>query len=152
MTASQAHISPSTPMGARRLDDGVTLRVWAPHADHVYLAQGGGAAETNPDRELLKDPNAGHWTGFFADLGPATAIASTSRALTGRRSSGAPAQENSILPVRRSATASSPIRSHIRGTTAASAPQHSAIWWCISCMLGASTHVTAPAPIGVLAG
>jgi 1,4-alpha-glucan branching enzyme len=55
-------------MGARLLNDGVTLRVWAPHADHVYLAQGGGPAETNPDRELLKDPNAGHWTGFFADL------------------------------------------------------------------------------------
>ncbi len=50
------------------MDDGVTLRVWAPHADHVYLARRGGAAQTNSDQEPLKDPDTGHWTGFFADL------------------------------------------------------------------------------------
>ncbi len=33
-------MSAPTPMGARLVDDGVTLRVWAPHADHVYLARG----------------------------------------------------------------------------------------------------------------
>ena len=41
MSASQAHITPSTPMGANLIADGATFRVWAPRALHVYVALGG---------------------------------------------------------------------------------------------------------------
>jgi 1,4-alpha-glucan branching enzyme len=41
MPASQLHISDSTPMGVTLMEDGATFRVWAPGADHVYVARGG---------------------------------------------------------------------------------------------------------------
>ena len=43
MAASQAHITPSTPMGANLIADGATFRVWAPGALHVHLELGGSA-------------------------------------------------------------------------------------------------------------
>lgn len=66
MPASQQHIDASTPMGANLVGNGATFRVWAPAADHAYVALGGAAGHqpTQVD-ELVKDPATGHWTGFF---------------------------------------------------------------------------------------
>ena len=66
MPASQQHIDASTPMGANLVGNGATFRVWAPAADHVYVALGGAAGyrPTQVD-ELVKDSATGHWTGFF---------------------------------------------------------------------------------------
>ena len=53
-------------MGASLVGGGATFRVWAPGAEYVYLALGGGAGYLpRPDDELVKDPVSGHWTGFF---------------------------------------------------------------------------------------
>jgi hypothetical protein len=44
-------------MGANLTGDGATLRVWAPGAQHVYLAlNGAGGYEPKPEDELVKDP------------------------------------------------------------------------------------------------
>jgi 1,4-alpha-glucan branching enzyme len=69
MPASQQHIDASTPMGANLVGNGATFRVWAPAADHVYVALGGAAGyqPTQVD-ELVKDPVTGHWTGFFSGV------------------------------------------------------------------------------------
>lgn len=69
VTASQANIDADTPMGATLVAGGTAFRVWAPHAIHVYVVGDGGALPPAADRELLKDPATGHWTGFFADIG-----------------------------------------------------------------------------------
>lgn len=69
MPASQDHITTSTPMGAKLIPDGVTFRVWAPGALHVYVALDGVADyQPKPDDELVKDPATGHWTGFFPNV------------------------------------------------------------------------------------
>src|SRR5512135_2018609 len=66
MTASQEHIDASTPMGATLIAGGATFRVWAPGAEHVYVALGGiHAYRPKPSDELVKDPATGQWTGFF---------------------------------------------------------------------------------------
>jgi len=66
MPASQKYIGNSTPMGANLIADGTTFRVWAPGAEHVYVAVGGVADyQPKPSGELIKDPATGHWTGFF---------------------------------------------------------------------------------------
>ena len=66
MAASQDHIHASTPMGANLIGNGATFRVWAPAADHVYVALGGAAGyQPTQQDELVKDPATGHWTGFF---------------------------------------------------------------------------------------
>ncbi|MDQ0767953.1 1,4-alpha-glucan branching enzyme [Pseudarthrobacter defluvii] len=66
MAASQEHISESTPMGARLVDGGATFRVWAPRAEHVYVALDGADGYTpRPEDELVKNAGTGHWTGFF---------------------------------------------------------------------------------------
>src|SRR5262249_31924228 len=69
--ASQNHISPATPMGATPTDDGTTFRVWAPHAQAVYVVQGGSAAYAPADADLLVEGSVypGHWTGFFEGVG-----------------------------------------------------------------------------------
>jgi 1,4-alpha-glucan branching enzyme len=73
MRASQLHISPSTPMGANLVDGGVTFRVWAPGATHVYVALNGDDGYRPRDEdELVKDPASGHWTGFFPGAGDGT--------------------------------------------------------------------------------
>jgi 1,4-alpha-glucan branching enzyme len=65
MPASQAHITASTPMGANLVGDGATFRVWAPGAQHVYLALDSAEGyQPRPGDELVKDPASGHWTGF----------------------------------------------------------------------------------------
>jgi 1,4-alpha-glucan branching enzyme len=69
VSASQDHISADTPMGATLVGGGTAFRVWAPHAVHLYLARDGEPAGPGPDRELVKDPATGHWTGFFDDIG-----------------------------------------------------------------------------------
>ena len=49
MPASLDHITPNTPMGANLIADGATFRVWAPHADAVYiLGDFNGRAGTTP--------------------------------------------------------------------------------------------------------
>jgi 1,4-alpha-glucan branching enzyme len=69
MAASQEHITASTPMGANRVANGATFRVWAPAAEHVYVALGGAANyQQQPDDELVKDAATGHWTGFFPQV------------------------------------------------------------------------------------
>jgi 1,4-alpha-glucan branching enzyme len=55
-------------MGASLFAGGTTFRVWAPHAAHLYVIRPGDAAPPGSDRELVKDPATGHWTGFFADI------------------------------------------------------------------------------------
>ena len=65
MAASQDHITTSTPMGATLTDGGVTFRVWAPGALHVYVSFDGGGQVPSPADELVKDQATGHWTGFF---------------------------------------------------------------------------------------
>ena len=66
MAASQEYITDSTPMGANLRGAGATFRVWAPGADHVYLALDAAAGYLpRPEDELVKDPASGHWMGFF---------------------------------------------------------------------------------------
>jgi 1,4-alpha-glucan branching enzyme len=66
MGSSQEHISHATPMGANLIADGATFRVWAPNAEHVYVAIGGtDGYRPKPADELLKNPATGHWTGYF---------------------------------------------------------------------------------------
>src|SRR5687768_6185712 len=73
MGASQEHISEATPMGARLLVDGATFRVWAPRADHVYVAMGGADHYTpRPQDELVRNARTGHWTGFFPAVSDGT--------------------------------------------------------------------------------
>lgn len=73
MAASQEHISDATPMGARLVADGATFRVWAPGAEHVYVAIGG-ADDYIPraQDELVKNAGTGHWTGFLTDVADGT--------------------------------------------------------------------------------
>lgn len=73
MAASQEHISGATPVGGWLVADGATFRVWAPGADHVYMALGGADsyAPRNQD-ELVKDMGTGHWTGFFPAVSDGT--------------------------------------------------------------------------------
>jgi 1,4-alpha-glucan branching enzyme len=53
-------------MGANLAADGATFRVWAPRAEHVYVAlDGADGYRPKPSGELVKDPASGHWTGFF---------------------------------------------------------------------------------------
>jgi 1,4-alpha-glucan branching enzyme len=69
MPASQAHLTAATPMGANLVADGATFRVWAPGAEHVYVALDGAAGyQPKPEDELDKDPASGHWTGFFPNV------------------------------------------------------------------------------------
>src|SRR5712691_10936104 len=69
MPASQAFITDLTPMGASLVGAGATFRVWAPGAQHVYLALNGAAGYLRrPDDELVKDPVSGHWMGFFPQV------------------------------------------------------------------------------------
>jgi len=73
MAASQAQIGDSTPMGANLIADGATFRVWAPGAEHVYVALHGAANyQPKPADELVKDPATGHWTGFFPGVADGT--------------------------------------------------------------------------------
>ena len=73
MSASQQHISGSTPMGANLVADGASFRVWAPSAAHVYVAIGGATNyQPQPADELVKDPITGHWTGFFPGVADGT--------------------------------------------------------------------------------
>lgn len=66
MSASQQHISNSTPMGANLIADGATFRVWAPNAEHLYVALNGAANyQPRPGDELEKNLATGHWTGFI---------------------------------------------------------------------------------------
>jgi 1,4-alpha-glucan branching enzyme len=70
MPASQNHIGPSTPMGASLIANGAAFRVWAPGADHVYVAFNAGPGyQPDPQTELVKDPATGQWTGFFPGIG-----------------------------------------------------------------------------------
>jgi 1,4-alpha-glucan branching enzyme len=70
MPASQEHITTSTPMGANLIAGGVTFRVWAPGADHVYVSFHADANyQPDPATELVKNPATGHWTGFFSGIG-----------------------------------------------------------------------------------
>jgi 1,4-alpha-glucan branching enzyme len=66
MVATQEHITAATPHGATVVDGGVTIRFWAPAAEHVYVAfDGKGTYLPDPADELLRNPGTGDWTGFF---------------------------------------------------------------------------------------
>jgi len=66
MASAQDHITAATPMGADLIGGGVTMRFWAPAAEHVYVAfDGVDGYRPDPADELVKDPETGHWTGFF---------------------------------------------------------------------------------------
>src|SRR5436305_9912328 len=69
MPASQNHIGPGTAVAARAVEGGTTFRLWAPHAEHVYVVVNGGPAPAQPDNELVKDAATGHWTGFLPGVG-----------------------------------------------------------------------------------
>jgi 1,4-alpha-glucan branching enzyme len=56
-------------MGANLIAGGATFRVWAPRAQHVYVALDGAPAPPNADQELVEDESSGHWTGFFEGVG-----------------------------------------------------------------------------------
>ena len=64
MPASLDHITPNTPMGANLIADGATFRVWAPHADAVYILGDFNDRAQNDASLLTKDEN-GHWRGFI---------------------------------------------------------------------------------------
>nr|BFE71144.1 hypothetical protein GCM10020092_044450 [Actinoplanes digitatis] len=71
MPAAQDHINPATPMGADLIGGGVTIRFWAPAAERVHVVFGGvDGYRPSPADELVKDPDTGHWTGFFPGIGP----------------------------------------------------------------------------------
>lgn len=55
-------------MGANLIADGATFRVWAPHAQHVYLAIGAGNDPPGDENELVLNAATGHWTGFFPGI------------------------------------------------------------------------------------
>jgi 1,4-alpha-glucan branching enzyme len=70
MPASQEHIQPNTPMGARLADGGATFRVWAPGARAVYVVLHDfnvtlPTGWRKNDGDLLVRDAAGYWTGFF---------------------------------------------------------------------------------------
>jgi 1,4-alpha-glucan branching enzyme len=73
MAASQEHVSDATPMGGRLMANGATFRVWAPGAEHIYVALGG-ADDYMPraQDELVEDARTGHWTGFFPGVADGT--------------------------------------------------------------------------------
>jgi 1,4-alpha-glucan branching enzyme len=68
--ASQDHVTPDIPPGARLVPGGATFKVWAPTAEAVYLvwhrpgAPKLGARRPGEDCRLVRD-SGGHWTGFF---------------------------------------------------------------------------------------
>ncbi len=66
MPASQAFVTAQTPMGATVIDQGTVFRVWAPRAERVFVALGDTSNyQPQPADELVKDPAAQTWAGFF---------------------------------------------------------------------------------------
>lgn len=69
MTASQANITATTPLGATLVAGGATFRTWAPAATAVYIAMThpagtpASAFSKDPDSLLVRD-GAGFWSGF----------------------------------------------------------------------------------------
>ncbi len=76
MPASLNHITPNTPMGANLIADGATFRVWAPHAEKVYVL-GDFNGKVPGDSSLLVKDEKGHWRGFFKGRRTATATSSS---------------------------------------------------------------------------
>lgn len=73
MPASQVGISANTPMGAILVPGGATFRVWAPRAEHVYVALGDTTAyQPQSADELVKDPESECWAGFFPGVADGT--------------------------------------------------------------------------------
>ncbi|MDI6100113.1 alpha amylase C-terminal domain-containing protein [Actinoplanes sp. NEAU-A12] len=73
MAASQEHITAGTPRGVTMVDGGVTFRFWAPAAQRVYVSfHGVFTYDPDPADELVRDPETGDWTGFFAGVGAGT--------------------------------------------------------------------------------
>lgn len=68
MPASQAYLSPETPLGATLLEGGATFRCWAPHASEVYVALSSPPLEgawPKPESHRLVRDEHGIWGGFF---------------------------------------------------------------------------------------
>jgi 1,4-alpha-glucan branching enzyme len=68
MPASQAHLTPNTPLGATLVDGGATFRCWAPAASAVYVALAQAPISEpwpKPDPQLLQRDERGFWGGFF---------------------------------------------------------------------------------------
>ena len=65
---SQENISETTPMGATLAADGATFRVWAPHAESVYLngVFSGQPQWNQTDTNLMARDANGFWSGFVA--------------------------------------------------------------------------------------
>src|SRR5919201_4122922 len=66
MTSSQQYITPYTPMGANLTGHGATFRVWAPHAEAVYVCYDD---HWEPDESnlLVRDPR-GYWAGYIPGI------------------------------------------------------------------------------------
>lgn len=75
MTVEPAINPDSLPLGANIVPDrsGVTFRVWAPNAHHVYLVVNPSDTYTPLAKdELICNSSTGHWTGFVRGLGDGT--------------------------------------------------------------------------------
>ena len=71
MPASQAHLTPNTPLGATLVAGGATFRCWAPQARAVYVALTHAPVSEpwpKPDGQLLQQDERGLWGGFFAPV------------------------------------------------------------------------------------
>ena len=64
MPASLQHLLPHTPMGANLVAEGASFRVWAPHAQAVYVIGEFNDRQRN-DASLLNRNQQGHWLGFI---------------------------------------------------------------------------------------
>lgn len=77
MPASQAHISPDTPLGATLVADGAAFCAWAPGATAVHVALHGPGRPTAADwiaadENLLVRDDRGRWAGFFSGVAEGT--------------------------------------------------------------------------------
>ena len=71
MPASQARLTPNTPLGATLVEGGATFRCWAPHAKAVYVAltrPQDGKPWPKPESQLLQQDPHGVWGGLFAGV------------------------------------------------------------------------------------
>lgn len=67
MPASQEFITAQTPMGANRIGNGATFRVWAPRALEVYISGNFNGWTQHEASKLVRD-SRGYWAGFIPNV------------------------------------------------------------------------------------